>query len=125
MIQIDMLMPDSCGNCRMYCQEDGMSVCTAASDNWEHISNKRIRPDWCPLRESPIVFEEGDIVRTEFIRCPRCSFDMERRFILKGKLPVRPTWQQGKAYCGDCGKRIPMKIKAKYCHKCGREVDWT
>ena len=39
--------------------------------------------------------------------------------------PVKITWQQGKAYCGSCGKRIPAKIKANYCHKCGREIAWV
>ena len=37
---------------------------------------------------------------------------------------VKPTWQCGKAYCGRCGKRIPMKIGACYCHKCGRKIQW-
>ena len=34
------------------------------------------------------------------------------------------TWRQGKAYCGNCGRRIPTKIKAHYCHKCGRKIRW-
>lgn len=36
----------------------------------------------------------------------------------------KPTWQQGKAYCGQCGCRIPLKIKARYCHKCGTKINW-
>ena len=40
-------------------------------------------------------------------------------------IPVKPTWKCGKAYCGRCGRRIPKKIKAHYCHKCGQKVDWT
>ena len=28
-------------------------------------------------------------------------------------------------YCGKCGCRIPLKIKAHYCHKCGTLIDWT
>ena len=39
-------------------------------------------------------------------------------------IPMRPTWRQGKAYCGDCGRRIPLKIKAHFCHKCGRKIQW-
>lgn len=35
-----------------------------------------------------------------------------------------PTWRQGKSYCGNCGKRIPQKIKAHYCHKCGAKILW-
>ena len=35
-----------------------------------------------------------------------------------------PIWSQGKSYCGYCGKRIPKKIKAKYCPKCGQKIKW-
>ena len=38
--------------------------------------------------------------------------------------PVQPTYRQGKAYCGACGKRIPTKIDARFCHKCGRKIRW-
>ena len=44
--------------------------------------------------------------------------------LLKEQEAVAPTWQQGKAYCGSCGKRIPLKIGARYCHKCGQAVKW-
>ena len=44
--------------------------------------------------------------------------------LLKEQEAVKPTWQQGKAYCGSCGKRIPLKIGARYCHKCGKELKW-
>lgn len=44
--------------------------------------------------------------------------------LLKEQEAVEPTWQQGKAFCGSCGKRIPLKIGARYCHKCGRAVKW-
>ena len=27
---------------------------------------------------------------------------------LKKQAAVEPTWQQGKVYCGSCGKRIPL-----------------
>lgn len=40
-------------------------------------------------------------------------------------VPVRPTWRQGKAYCGKCGKRIPDRIKAKFCCKCGQMIHWA
>jgi len=45
--------------------------------------------------------------------------------LLKEREAVEPTWQQGKAYCGSCGKRIPLKIGARFCHKCGRSVEWN
>ena len=44
--------------------------------------------------------------------------------MLKEQDAVEPTWQQGKAYCGVCGKRIPLKIKSKFCHKCGKPILW-
>ncbi len=44
--------------------------------------------------------------------------------LLKEQEAVKPTWQQGKAYCGSCGKRIPLKIGARFCHKCGQAVKW-
>ena len=33
-------------------------------------------------------------------------------------------YRDGKYYCGACGKRIPLKIKAHYCHKCGVKLLW-
>ena len=45
--------------------------------------------------------------------------------LLKEQEAVKPTWQQGKAYCGSCGKRIPLKIGARFCHKCGKAVQWN
>ena len=44
--------------------------------------------------------------------------------LLKEQEAVEPTWQQGKAYCGSCGKRIPLKIGARFCHKGGKELKW-
>ena len=44
--------------------------------------------------------------------------------LLKEQKAVEPTWQQGKAYCGACGKRIPLKIGARFCHKCGKPISW-
>lgn len=45
--------------------------------------------------------------------------------LLEEQEAVEPTWQQGKAYCGSCGKRIPLKIGARFCHKCGQAVKWN
>lgn len=28
------------------------------------------------------------------------------------------------AYCGNCGCRLPEKIKPRFCHKCGEKVEW-
>ncbi len=57
-----------------------------------------------------------------------CAMSMKRIdnaiSLLKEQKAVKPTWQQGKAYCGSCGKRIPLKIGARFCHKCGQAVKW-
>ena len=43
----------------------------------------------------------------------------------EGYEPVVPRYKDPyHAYCGACGCRIPLKIKARYCHKCGRAVKW-
>ena len=28
-------------------------------------------------------------------------------------------------YCGACGCRLHMKLKPRYCHKCGRKIKWA
>ena len=50
--------------------------------------------------------------------------DQHINTFLKDLEPIKPTFQQGKAYCGKCGCRIPTKIKARFCHKCGKEIKW-
>ena len=104
MIRIEIDMPELCGVCfAMHSDEIGLeSWCgideTARDLYTDDINTKR--PDWCPLHDEHEV-------------CVNCPMN-----------PIRPTWQQGKAYCGQCGKRIPLKINANYCHKCGREINW-
>jgi NADH pyrophosphatase NudC (nudix superfamily) len=47
--------------------------------------------------------------------------------LLKEKEPVKPTWRQGKAYCGQCGQKMPRKcdgIERRYCSFCGQAVKW-
>ena len=47
---------------------------------------------------------------------------------LKEQEPVKPTWWQGKAYCGKCGQKMPRKrdgIERRYCSFCGRAVKWN
>lgn len=44
--------------------------------------------------------------------------------LLMKHIPVRPIPRDGKTYCGQCGIRIPGKIKARFCHKCGQAVLW-
>jgi len=40
-------------------------------------------------------------------------------------LPVETVFRGGKFYCGACGKRIRKKIKARYCPKCGRKIEYV
>jgi len=35
------------------------------------------------------------------------------------------NYRDGKFYCGACGKRIRKKIKARYCPKCGRKIEYV
>lgn len=48
--------------------------------------------------------------------------------LLKEQEPIRPTWLQGKAYCGSCGHGFPRKSadrEINYCSYCGRTVKWN
>ena len=98
-------MPERCGVCfAMHTDEIGLESWCGIDETERDIYTDDIntkRPDWCPLKT------EHDM--------PCCNCPMN---------PIRPTWQQGKAYCGQCGKRIPLKINAHFCHKCGREINW-
>ena len=52
----------------------------------------------------------------------------EQDALLKEQEPVKPTWSQGKAYCGKCGHRLPRNRTDKeinYCGYCGQEVKWN
>jgi hypothetical protein len=47
--------------------------------------------------------------------------------LLKEHEPASPTWEQGKAYCGNCGQKLPRKRadrEINYCGYCGRQVKW-
>ena len=37
---------------------------------------------------------------------------------------IEPEWCDNKAYCGDCGCKLPLKFKPRYCHKCGQKILW-
>ena len=103
MIRIEMPMPEKCADC-IFCDDN----CSCVASEYDGLginvgcAYRTARRDIrCPLKD------EHDMP------CFNCPMN-----------PIRPTWQQGKAYCGQCGKRIPLKIKANYCHKCGREINW-
>lgn len=46
--------------------------------------------------------------------------------LLKKQEPASPTFEQGKAYCGKCGQRLPRKAdrEINYCSYCGQVVKW-
>lgn len=47
--------------------------------------------------------------------------------LLKEQEPMKPIWSQGKAYCGNCGQRLPRKrdgIERRFCSFCGKAVTW-
>lgn len=44
---------------------------------------------------------------------------------MRDRAPEAPIFRDGKIYCGWCNRRIPRKIKAHYCHKCGKEILWN
>lgn len=108
MIQIDMPMPSNCMDCRF--NATGCAAMGRRFDNPLVYPNEddrgydllyEQRMPWCPLKA------ENDMP------CFNCPMQ-----------PIRPTYRDNKVYCGQCGKRIPLKIKANYCHKCGREINW-
>ena len=58
-----------------------------------------------------------------------CSFNCnnDALTLLKEQEPMKPTWSQGKAYCGKCGQRLPRNRPDKeinYCGYCGQAVKW-
>lgn len=45
---------------------------------------------------------------------------------LRGYKSYKPVYRdEFHVYCGACNKRIPLKIKANYCHKCGEKINWS
>jgi len=77
------------------------------------------------------------------IPCGKCGYFFNREYedvwscrialmrdsleLLKEQEPMEPTWDCGKAYCGDCGRKLPRKKadrEINYCSYCGRSVKW-
>lgn len=114
MIKIDIEMPNSCYDCPLM---DPVSFsCLASGSDPGFVV-------FCGLPNSYNWDEWKEKASSQ--RDPRCPMHDEHEVCVNCPMnPIRPTWQQGKAYCGQCGKRIPLKINANYCHKCGREINW-
>lgn len=68
------------------------------------------------------VYQEQMKGRSDGCDCMREALDM-----LKEQEPVKPTWSQGKAYCGNCGHGLPRRadMGIDYCGYCGRAVKWN
>lgn len=68
-------------------------------------------------------------LKTKCVICQHCEHcDVDENGLLKEQEPVRPTWLQGKAYCGSCGHGFPRKSadrEINYCSFCGQAVKWS
>ena len=50
---------------------------------------------------------------------------MDKQPTIDPNEPVSPKANdQHHWYCGACGCRLRLKLKPRYCHKCGRKIDW-
>lgn len=54
----------------------------------------------------------------EVVRMKRDALEL-----LRAQEPVKPTWRQGFAFCGNCGRQFNRGFK--YCPDCGKGVDWS
>ena len=81
-----------------------------------------------------IIETERECVRRDCDRdCGRCDLVMDKTDILLAYNEVlkmlrnkaKPSWRQGKAFCGNCGAQLPAKkFETNYCHYCGCEILW-
>jgi len=45
--------------------------------------------------------------------------------LLKAQEPVKPKWQKGYAYCGQCGYKLHWIVDLNnFCQNCGQAVKW-
>jgi len=45
--------------------------------------------------------------------------------LLKAQEPVKPKWQKGYAYCGQCGYKLHWIVDLNnFCPNCGQAVKW-
>ena len=116
MIRIDMQLPENCLDCPF--RDEVSSSCLASGD-----------PGFCVfvgLQKEELIEWEDWKQKASSGRDPRCPLKAEHDLPCCNcpLQPVRPTYRDNKGYCGQCGKRIPLKINADFCHKCGREINW-
>ena len=99
MIQIDIPMPKSCGECPI-CNEYLMCGVPCNGRGWgendvsDYYSNGR--PEWCPLKEQKempkLVKIDGQFVTVKYGHCPTCGEGLNQE--------VYPHW------CGFCGQEL-------------------
>ena len=46
--------------------------------------------------------------------------------ILDTQIPEKPIWNNGRAFCGSCGMKLPRKhqLDRKFCSYCGKMIKW-
>ena len=45
--------------------------------------------------------------------------------LLKAQEPVKPKWEKGYAYCGQCGYKLHWIVERNnFCPNCGKAVKW-
>jgi hypothetical protein len=89
---------------------EGLSICIENID--------RSCPLGCPYYDKCTNYE------ARFVFQPLLRDTLK---LLKEHEPASPTWEQGEAYCGKCGQRLPRKKadrEINYCWYCGRPVKW-
>ena len=71
-------------------------------------------------RPKVVRFKKSDEIRTVFIHCPRCGFDMEQRFVVERQpvvrckdcryhsIPVIPYLQGKEVWCNRIKKHYPV-----------------
>ncbi len=83
--------------------------------------------EFCSEREK---FGKADCKKCPYyeheIDCREMLFEDILAILEKWK-PVVPTWNCGRAYCGNCGQKLPIKridMGISYCGYCGWKVKW-
>lgn len=62
-----------------------------------------------------------------------CTLDESKMILsglqlLKKQKPMKPSWDCGRAYCPNCGQKLPRKhheYEWNYCSNCGQAVIWN
>lgn len=120
MVSINMPMPACCNECRMYWHDNYTICCVSGSDICKMVGDPSIRPDWCPLIETPEMLQcdsyigkhekinvlaipnavKGRLFNGEvWVQCPHCRANHQ----LIGKAPFE-IYHGFKIYKCSCGR---------------------